>query len=108
MEVWNNEASWGKNMLDAIPQASVDDTDKNSIEEQKALRYKQTTKQRNVLANWVMWVVSVWLGLVLLILYLCGFGVTEMPSSVLISLLATTTANVLGLAYIILKGLFGK
>lgn len=38
---------------------------------------------------------------------MCGFKWTELDVVVLNVLLATTTANVLGLAYIVLKGLFG-
>lgn len=49
-----------------------------------------------------------WLALVLLILFLQGFGVMNLDKSVLNVLLATTTVNVLGLAYIVLEGLFGK
>lgn len=55
---------------------------------------------------WMMWVVSIWLLCVLLIMCLnqvLGLGIKV---EVQITLLATTTLNVLGLANIILNGLF--
>ena len=58
--------------------------------------------------NKKMWIVPAWLGLVLVIVFFCGFKLTELDSSVLITLLATTTVNVLGLAYIVLKGIFNQ
>ena len=53
-----------------------------------------------------MIIVPAWLVVVLALIVLCGFKVSELPSSVLNTLLATTTANILGLAYIVLKGMF--
>ena len=58
-------------------------------------------------ARWVQWLISVWLLLVMAVLVLsmfCG----RIESSVLIALLTTTTVNILGLPFIILKGLFDK
>jgi hypothetical protein len=37
-----------------------------------------------------------------------GYGCIKLSNSVMNVLLATTTLNVLGLAYIVLEGLFGK
>lgn len=54
----------------------------------------------------VMILDSVFLGLVLTIIVLCGFKILLLPTSVLNTLLATTTIEVIGLAYIILHGLF--
>ena len=56
----------------------------------------------------MVWTSSIWLGMVLIILILVGATVLYLSPSVLNVLLATTTANVLSLAYIGLKGLFGK
>lgn len=84
------------------------DVDKSSLNEQIRERYTQDTRFRKHLARWVMWIVPVWLGLVLVIVFFCGFKLTELESSVLITLLATTTVNVLGLAYIVLKGIFSQ
>jgi hypothetical protein len=49
---------------------------------------------------------SEWLLLVVAITTLSGFKFFHLDGSVLITLLATTTVNILGLAYIILRGLF--
>lgn len=55
-----------------------------------------------------MYTNSAWLGLVLLVIFFQGFGLMQLETSVANVLLATTTVNVLGLAYIVLEGLFGK
>lgn len=60
------------------------------------------------MADWVVYTNSAWLGLVLLVIFFQGFGLMQLETSVANVLLATTTVNVLGLAYIVLEGLFGK
>lgn len=55
-----------------------------------------------------MVVVSFWLFLVVGIVFLCGFAVMNLEASVIIALLTTTTANILGLPLIILQGLYPK
>lgn len=88
-------------------EAEMHDVDKvYSLNEQIRERYSQDTRFRKHLARWVMWIVPAWLAIVLIIVFFCGFGLTSLDSSVLITLLATTTVNVLGLAYIVLKGIF--
>ena len=82
------------------------DIDVLTPEEQYLIRYKQNTKYRKYFAIWVMCLVPAWLLLVLALLCCCAFELCSLPSSVLSVLLATTTANVLGLAYIVLKGIF--
>lgn len=52
--------------------------------------------------------VSLWLLLVVGIVFLCGFAVMSLEASVIIALLTTTTANILGLPLIILQGLYPK
>lgn len=69
-------------------------------------RYVQDTKERRLLSHWVIGVVSVWLGLVMLVLMLNGKCGITLSDTVLCVLLGTTTLNILGLAYIVLKGLF--
>jgi hypothetical protein len=85
---------------------TMEDADDLSLTEQKIARYGQDTKYRSHLAKWVMWIVPGWLVLVLIILSLCGMQLMALNAEVLITLLATTTVNVLGLAYIVLKGIF--
>ena len=74
----------------------------------KLNRYSDTSKLRKHSAYWVMIVVSLWLFLVVGIVFLCGFAVMNLEASVIIALLTTTTANILGLPLIILQGLYPK
>lgn len=78
------------------------DNDVKTMEEQEAERFGQDTRLRKVLAIWTMVIISSWLLAVLLILVFKD----TLKSEVLITLLATTTINVLGLPKIILEGLF--
>lgn len=70
-------------------------------------RFEKDTRWRYRLSWWVIGVDSVWLAAVLSILAL-NSGYLHLTDAVLITLLATTTANVLGLAFIVLKGLFSN
>lgn len=88
------------------------DIDSYSLQEQENLkkhlennRYEEDTKNRAGLALWVKWVVSIWLFVVLLIICLNNL-IVNLSDRVLITLLATTTLNVLGLAFIVLRGYF--
>lgn len=95
---------------DAIPKDISNDflenVDDMSMSQQRKNRFSQDTLYRKYLANWVMFIVPVWLIFVITILVLCGGNVLVLKDEVLIALLATTTINVLGLAYIVLKGIF--
>ena len=73
-------------------------------------RYEDDSLARKRLARWAMYVVSAWLFLVMLILFLCGMTYTPfaLSHSVLAVLLGTTTLNVLGLMFIVLYGYFPK
>lgn len=86
------------------------DSDRHSLTELAALandRFEKDTRWRCRLSWWVIAVDSVWLAAVLSILALNG-GYLHLNDAVLITLLASTTANVLGLAFIVLKGLFSN
>lgn len=86
------------------------DSDRHSLTELTALtndRFEKDTRWRCRLSWWVIAVDSVWLAAVLCILTLNG-DYLHLNDAVLITLLATTTANVLGLAFIVLKGLFSN
>lgn len=87
---------------------SIGNVDVDSLEEQERLRYKQDTGHRKKLVVWVRQVTSLWLFAVIVLLALHGANVLHFDTTVLVTLLATTTANVLGLALIVLKGLFPK
>lgn len=86
------------------------DKDIDSLDERiqasKLDRYLQDTQHRKTFALWVRWLDSVFLGLVLIIVVLQGCKVLSLSTSVLNTLLATTTIDIIGLAYIILHGLF--
>lgn len=96
--------------INAIPENIANDTledvDDKSMREQRKARFSQDTRFRKHLANWVMIIVPSWLFLVIVILFFAGFNLLKLQTEVLITLLATTTVNVLGLAYIVLKGIF--
>lgn len=96
--------------INAIPENIANDTledvDDKSMREQRKARFSQDTRFRKHLANWVMTIVPSWLFLVIVILFFDGFNLLKLQTEVLITLLATTTVNVLGLAYIVLKGIF--
>lgn len=94
---------------DAIPKDipdTLDDVDDMTMREQRKNRFSQDTRYRRYLANWVMFIVPTWLVCVVAIVVLCGFSVIRLGNEVIITLLATTTLNVLGLAYIVLKGIY--
>ena len=85
----------------------LDDVDTKDIKNQLLERYGQDTRFRKHLARWVMCIIPLWLIAVITIIVLCGIGFINLEKEVLITLLATTTANILGLAFVLLKGLFG-
>lgn len=86
--------------------SQTEDVDRTPLDEQKKERYKQNTRYRKWLTIWVMCIVPTWLLGVFILVTVCVTKTREVPSSVLNTLLATTTANILGLAYIVLKGMF--
>jgi uncharacterized membrane protein YkgB len=88
------------------------DIDTNSVFQQKeileALRYKSDTFDRKWLAKWTAWAVSIWLFLTLVIISLNSLLSLGLSDAVLITFLGTTTLNVLGLSFIVLRGHFGE
>lgn len=82
------------------------DIDSMNLSDQKKERYKQDTRHRHILSCWVMFVVSIWLFLVMTLLFLNGPENLGLNDGVMITLLGTTTINILGLPLIILKSLF--
>lgn len=85
------------------------------IEKIHALQLENKDKESNInlrkeLVPWMKWIVVAWLiftGIVVVSdLLLSAFCGSALSDAVLCALLTTTTANVLGLAVIVLKGLF--
>lgn len=93
-----------------IPQSNTAsptmNVDEQGMAQQEKRRYEQDTDYRKHFSLWVMYIVPLWLILVIVLLYLSAFGLCSLSTAVMTTLLATTTANILGLAYIVLKGMF--
>lgn len=105
----------GKNKFETIDvfvpkenqgESKAQNFDNLSLSQQEILRFGQDTKHRKILVYWMMGVVSVWLIAVLLFAVFNKVWGLAISENVLITLLATTTLNVLGLSKIILSGLF--
>lgn len=69
---------------------------------------KQDREQRKQFSIWIFGIVCVYLLIVLVLLYLTGFSLTILSDTVLVSLLTTTTANVIGLLVIVARYLFPR
>lgn len=82
--------------------------DAMSMGKQETIRFAQDTFHRRILVIWMMWVVSLWIAVVLFVVISNKFLTFGISDNVIMVLLATTTVNVLGLAKIILQGLFGR
>lgn len=74
----------------------------------KKERYQDTSQLRRHTAYWVMVVVSEWLLAVICLIILTGRGELQLDKTVLITLLGTTTINILGLPFVLLQGLYYK
>lgn len=104
-----NNAKFDSNAIPKnIPNDTLENVDDMSMRQQRKERFSQDTRFRRHLANWVMIIVPAWLMSVVVLIYLHGYNTLDLDKEVLITLLATTTVNVLGLAYIVLKGIFPK
>lgn len=102
----NDPKTYSYESADVSLNPSSIDTDKYNMSEQEKKRFSQDTDFRKYLAIWVMIIVPVWLAIVYAVLILNGTDCIHVDTKVMVSLLVTTTANVLGLAYIVLKGIF--
>lgn len=78
--------------------------DEYDLNKQKTKRYGQDTLHRRHLIVWVMVIIPAWLVAVLLIVAFAA----EVSDMVKTTLLVTTTANVIGLALVVLRGMFGE
>lgn len=67
---------------------------------------KSELELKKGICAWVKWVVSVYLIFIACILLLLVLNEGKLESSVVIALLTTTTINILGLPYMIIKSLF--
>lgn len=80
----------------------------NALKAAQIKRFNDDTGHRACLVDWIKALIPMYLILVFFLLLLNGF--TTLPfflsDAVLIAILSTTTVNVIGLAVIVLKGLF--
>lgn len=99
------DVQWSESV--SPPTISTSDNDERPLKEQEYLhndRFRINTIWRTRLAWWVIAIDSIWLFAILVTLW--NSKCLQLSDSVLMVLLGTTTINVLGLAYIVLKGLF--
>ena len=76
------------------------------MKELEVEKFDSDIKDRKWLAKWSAVVVSIWLILVVVILFL-NKCLLNLSDAVLMTLLGTTTLNILGLSFIVLRGHFG-
>lgn len=69
-------------------------------------RFENDTEYRNKLSNWVQNVTNYYLLAVFVIILFSQFRFIYLSDTILITLLGSTTATVLGLPLIVLKGMF--
>jgi hypothetical protein len=109
-----NVASIDDATIEAVS-SEPDPTTKNEIQywEREGTRAKvvgafQNIGERKKFARWIYYLVAVWLALMLSILVVQGFKVTnfQLADAVLIALVTTTTTGVVGLLYVVVKYLF--
>lgn len=81
-------------------------SDQQQIKKLQAQRYGSDTRDRKWLAKWTAYVVSIWLFAVIIIVS-CS-KCLSLSDTVIITLLGTTTLNVLGLSFIVLRGHFNS
>ncbi|MCM1452433.1 MAG: hypothetical protein NC102_09245 [Clostridium sp.] len=70
--------------------------------------HKQDREQRKVFSFRIFWFMCAYMVLSLVIVFCCGFGCMQLSESVLIALLTTTLANVIGVFNFVAKYLFHK
>jgi hypothetical protein len=93
--------------LDILAGLSKTDTPKEKREQEENRQHKEIFDFRIKIYKWLFWSICGYIGLVLVLLFVTGFYKKfNLDSSVLIALLSTTSANILGVFYIASKWLF--
>lgn len=88
------------------------DLPKNSIEDdikREQLRsISQDIDERKLYARYIYWFLCVYMALVFLVLFFCGFSLFgfTLSDTVLVALITTTTANVIGIFAFVVRYLF--
>lgn len=97
----------------AIEKQSIE-ADKQSIEAERQREVLdglvQDREQRKTYSKCLFWLICVWMGLILLIVFLHGFeGIPfRLTQTELVTLIGSTTINVIGLFAIVARYLFPK
>lgn len=99
--------SWKSGIGKSSMKLPDDDLDLKDLGYQERKRYKQDTQQRKLMTIWVTAIISIWLACIIFIVVGNGYDILHYETEVLVALLVTTTANIIALGYIVLKGLFG-
>lgn len=100
------------NDVPKVEQKDARGSDEKAKNEQKMFELSYESKKHDLEARkthskFVLWVIGIWLTIVLVIIFLGGFCPSfYIADSVLIALIGSTTANVLGFYVIILKYFF--
>jgi len=92
-----------------IRDKSIADLEKkffNKSNKEKLKGDRQDREERKIYANLVFTLISIWLIVVLAVFVSCGQGNLKYSDSVLITLLTTTTANVIAIFHFVMKYLF--
>lgn len=79
-----------------------------ALEWERVLDRRQDREQRKKFATPVFWFVCVWLAGILGIVVMTGAGLLALSDTVLVALLGTTTANIIGLFAAVAHYLFPK
>lgn len=74
--------------------------------EAQLARYEDDSRHRKNLVKWATTLIGIWLTAVILILIATGMPLLELSDTVMVTLLSTTTVNVLGLMIIVLNDIF--
>lgn len=75
-------------------------------QEAELQRYQDDSRHRKNLVKWATILINIWLGCVIAILIATGMPLLELSDTVMVTLLGTTTVNVLGLMIIVLNDIF--
>lgn len=101
-----NDLEWEEDF--APVQLPNDNADIESLERQEQIRYKQDTRARAHLTRWVCTIVTLWLLFAICLTIALYLPHKNIDNNVAMVIFGTMTVNVLGLANIVLKGLFEK
>lgn len=80
----------------------------NNRKKEELKTAKQNREERKKYAKWIFWLLVCYVLVVMVLLYFCGFRLTTLSETVLVTLLSTTTVNMIGIFLVVTKYLFSK